>query len=213
MTRYILKPISLLLVWAIFATFTLADAPSAILYATGNVTVNGKKVSRSISVFEGDSIQTAVDGGGMVALSGGSVTVQAGSQVVFSKYSIEVRSGAAAVKTTQKMGASVGGYEVMPLEQDSQFQVVQTGTKIQVSALRGKLAITGANMVSLDAGKTVTLDCKTCVKIAEPQAGGGGGGSSAVRTGVLIGVLALAGGIAAGLALHNPQSDASPAGP
>jgi hypothetical protein len=214
MTKCLLKPISSVLVWATFATFTLADAPSAVLYASGNVTVNGKKVARSTSVFEGDSISTAVDGGGMVALNGGSVSVQAGSRVIFSRASIQVQSGSAAVKTTQKMSASVGGYEVMPLEQDSQFQVSQSGNKIHVAALRGKLAITGANMLNLDAGKTVTLECKTCSKVAEPpQAGGGNGGGTGVRTGLIIGAIATGTGIALGLALNDPQRDASPAGP
>jgi hypothetical protein len=213
MTKYLLKPISAVLVWAMFATFTLADAPSAILYASGNVTVNGKKVARSTSVFEGDSIQTAPDGGGMVALNGGSVTVQAGSRVVFTKSAIQVESGAAAVKTSHKMGASVGGYAITPVDQDSQFQVSQTGTKIYVAALRGKLAITGANLVNLAAGRSVTLECKTCSTIAEPQSGEGTGMSASTRNGIILGIIAGAAGIAAGIALNQPQRHASPAGP
>jgi hypothetical protein len=52
------------------------------------------------------------------------------------------------------------------------------------------------------------------VKVAEPpQAGGGNGGGWSVRTGVIVGAIAVAGGIAAGLALNQPQRHASPAGP
>jgi hypothetical protein len=203
---------SAILVWTVFCTFTLADAPSAILYANGNVSVNGKQISRSTSVFDGDMIQTAADGGGMVALNGSAVTVQAGSQVLFSRTGIRLQSGAAAVKTTQRMGASIGGYEVTPLEQDSQFQVAQVGNKIHVSAIRGKLAIAGASLLTLDAGKTATLSCKTCSTIAEPQSGGGGSNSH-VNTGIVIGLAAAGLGIGLGLALNQPQRDASPAGP
>jgi hypothetical protein len=214
MAKSLLRLTSVVLVWSVFCTFTLADAPSAILYANGNVSVNGKQVSRSTSVFDGDSIRTAADGGGMVALNGSSVTVQAGSQIVFSRAAIQIHSGAAAVKTTQRMTASVGGYEVTPLDQDSQFQIAQVGTKIHVSALRGKLGVSGPNALTVDAGKTAILNCKTCSTIAEPQTGGTGTDSgSKVNTGLIIGMVAAGIGIGLGLALNQPQRDASPAGP
>jgi hypothetical protein len=214
MNKSFSKLVSSILVLGVFCTFTLADVPSAVLYANGNVNVNGKKVVRSTSVFDGDSIQTAADGGSVVTLNGSSVSLPGGSRVVFAKNGIQVLAGGVSIKTSQRMTASVGGYQILPEELDSQFQVLQTGKKVQIAAVRGKLAVqSGATMLSLAAGKSMTLDCKTCSTVAEPQAGEGSGGNNEVWLGLGIGFAAAAIGTVLGLVLSDPQEDASPAGP
>lgn len=133
-----------LLLLALPSLTLMADSASAVLYASGNVNVNGSAVNRSVTVFDGDTIHTAANSAGTLALKGTSIVVQGGSTVVFTRSGLRLDTGAASVKTTQGVTASIGGYLVAPAEMNGRFAVIQSGSQITVAALEGALRITGA---------------------------------------------------------------------
>lgn len=135
-----------------------AEAPSAMLYATGNVSVNGSAVIRSEAVFNGDVIQTKSDSAVTVANNGSSILVPGNSSVVFGNGSVSISSGSAAIKTTQGMSAHVGGMTITPAGNAARYRVAQSGNTVQVASLEGRVSITnGAKNFSLDAGKSMEL--------------------------------------------------------
>src|SRR5437588_4572380 len=95
------------LTWCVLAGFTatssFAAAPTAMLYATGKVSVNGAAIARATSVFDGDQIITQGHSAGTVSLNGSSVLVHSDSSVVFSKPAVVVNYGGAVIKTTKSM--------------------------------------------------------------------------------------------------------------
>jgi len=53
------KLVAVLLVVVCPSSLLIAERPSAMLYATGTVTLNGMPAAKSMSVFAGDRIDTA----------------------------------------------------------------------------------------------------------------------------------------------------------
>ena len=83
------------------ATLT-AESRGAMVFANGNVNVNGNKVGRSVSVFKGDTVETAKDSQVTLALNGSTVSLPANSGIRYSDNQvIDIGCGAAAVKTSQ----------------------------------------------------------------------------------------------------------------
>ena len=198
-----------------------AEAPRAMLYATGNVSVNGSSITRSATVLDGDVIQTKSDSAVTLANNGSSVLVPGNSSVVYSSDSVSIASGAASIKTSRGMSAHIGSMTISPAGNSAHFRVVQNGKNVEVAALEGTLSITnGAKSVSLDAGKSMTMamnqDPATPAPPAPSQggagAGGGGGGGLGAHVGLIIGLSAVAvAGIAAAVAVN--AKNASPTTP
>ena len=202
MSQKTVRVFASLMVVVLAGSLVMADAPSAVLYARGDVNVNGNAVTRSTSVFDGDTIQTSSNAAGTVALKGGSVLVQGNSVVIFGRNGVRVEVGGATVKTMQGMSSSVGAFSIVPSEAAAQYSVMRGSKGTVVTALQGKLVISGPGKnLTLNAGSSMTLD-------PAPVQGGGGGS----LTGLWIGLAAagVAGAIAAAVIT---QQSSSPSGP
>lgn len=181
----------LALATAVLAAQLSAAAPGAMLYATGNVQVNGSAVTRSQAVFSGDRIETAGGSGVTLASNGSSVIVDGNSSVTFSNNSLSLTSGTMAIKTAQGMTARVGNLLVSPANGTARFKLAQSGHMINVFAMEGGLKISDGNQsIDLAAGKALTAS-----STAQGGASGGGGGGGLGTAWVWVVVVTVVAGV------------------
>lgn len=180
-------------------------APTAVLYATGEVRVNDAAVVRSTSVFVGDQVSVGPGAAGTLNLTGGSVLLQEGARVAVGDRLLRINAGAATVRTTQPMQASAGAWEVVPQQDSSRFNVSRDQRSVTVSALQGDLVVRGVGRtIKVPSGTFVTL-------VAEPPASGDVDLGTATH-GVVIGLgaIGITGIIAAAVLRHSPSSPSGP---
>ncbi len=160
------------------ASLVLADATSAMLNATGNVSVNGSPIERATAIFPGDKVQTGPNSIATLTSEGSSVTVPGNSSLVFSRSFVNVLCGTALVATSRGMSVRVSNLLVQPARgAQARFQITQNEGQLQVIAREGTLAIdNGTSTSSLQAGRMLTAPA-TCM--AAPYADDQTGNSSA----------------------------------
>ncbi len=169
------------LAWALVVLFpasmVVADATSAMLNATGSVTVNGSPIERATAIFAGDQVQTGANSIATLTNEGSSVTVAGNSSLVFSKSFVNVLCGTALVSTSRGLSVRVSNLLVQPARgAQARFQITQNEGQLQIIAREGTLAIdNGAATSSLQAGRMLTAPA-TCM--AAPYADDQAGGSS-----------------------------------
>src|ERR1035438_359142 len=91
-----------------------AQTGGAMLYANGNVRVNGQAAGISTSVFPGDMVDVPESSSGSINRSGSSVAVSPNSSIQYGPASVEVIQGSARVSTSKGMSASAGQILVSP---------------------------------------------------------------------------------------------------
>lgn len=125
----------------------------AMLYAHGNVTLNGAALGQSSSIFVGDRLTTADSSVATINRVGSSVVVNPNSSVQYTQSSIEVMSGTARVSTLSGMSAQAGGVTITPKDGAAKFDVVQSSAGTVVTPREGALVVRdGNNTVSLQPG-------------------------------------------------------------
>lgn len=150
------------LVWTVVlmlaAAPVLADANAAMLHAKGKATVNGNPVANSRAVFPGDQVRTGKDSAATITLAGAIVTLPASSGVVFGNNTLVVNEGGAVIVTARGMAVTAGGLRIQPADgQKGRFEVSQSGGKVRVAALQGRLSVSdGKQTTMLDAGNQLT---------------------------------------------------------
>ncbi|MGB8885299.1 MAG: hypothetical protein WCC87_01175 [Candidatus Korobacteraceae bacterium] len=148
----------LLLVVVCSTAMLTAQTSGAMLYATGNVTLNGAAVSDSSSIFAGDRLVTADSSIVSVNRSGSSVVVSPNSTVQYDKSAVEVLQGTAHVSTINGMSAEVGQVTVAPQDQSAKFDVVRTDNQVTVTSREGTVTVDdGGRKVLLQPGDHTTL--------------------------------------------------------
>jgi hypothetical protein len=152
------KYLAWLLVVLFPASMMMADATSAMLNATGNVTVNGNPVARATAIFAGDKVQTGANSIATLTNEGSSVTVPGNSSLVFSRSFVNVLCGTALVSTRRGLSVRVSNLLVQPpRDVPARFQITQNEGQLQIIAREGTLAIdNGATTSSLRAGRMLT---------------------------------------------------------
>ena len=149
-------------VWMVVLSLTaapvLADANAAMLHAKGKATVNGSTVSSSQAVFAGDQVRTGKDSSATLTLAGSIVTLPSESGVVFGNNALAVNEGGALIVTSRGMIVTAGGLRIQPADgQKGRFEVTQSGGKVRVSALQGRLAVSdGKQTTMIDPGHQLT---------------------------------------------------------
>jgi len=156
------------LAWILVVLFpaspVMADASSAMLIASGDVTVNGSPIERATAVFPGDKVHTGPNASARVTNQGSSVTVAGNSSLVFSKSFVNVLCGTALVATNRGMAVRVSNLLVQPARgEQTRFQITQNEGQLQIIAREGTLAIdNGAATTSLQPGRMLTAPA-TCM--------------------------------------------------
>jgi len=146
------------------ASLLLADATSAMLNATGNVSVNGSPIERATAIFPGDKVQTGPNAIATLTSEGSSVTVPGNSSLVFSRSFVNVLCGTALVATRRGMSVRVSHLLVQPARgAQARFEITQSEGQLQIIAREGTLAIdNGATTSALPAGRMLTAPA-TCM--------------------------------------------------
>jgi len=162
-----MKPGSCRRAWSaallIIVPWTLAGAETkALLYASGNVTLEGVAVPRSATVFAGENIQTSKDASAMIVNGQSTIRLAADSSVVYRSDAVRLERGAAVIVTRKAAtGGRVAGLSVSPASADqTRFALVnQKGATAiaSIAALQGSVRISdGAHTVVLLPGQALT---------------------------------------------------------
>ena len=158
------KNLAWILVVLFPASLVVADATSAMLIVSGDVTVNGSPIERATAVFPGDKVHTGPNASARLTNQGSSVTVAGNSSLVFSKSFVNVLCGSALVATNRGMAVRVSNLLVQPARgEQTRFQITQNEGQLQIIAREGTLAIdNGAATTSLQPGRMLTAPA-TCM--------------------------------------------------
>jgi len=179
-----------------------ADMGSAVLAATAS-SVNGKAVSQTSTVFDGDQIAVADHGQATISVGGSTVVLPAQSSIRYAAAQIQLDKGAVAVSTRKGMGVKLGDVTIAPATAKARYQVSNVNGTQRIQALEGALTVSnGTQSYTLPAGKEMTRSARA----AAPQTGAEDFGLPG---------WAVAGIIAAGLAVMTgvivaTQGDESP---
>jgi len=132
--------------------------------AQGTVTVNGKAVSDTATLFPGDKIQTSA--ASTATLSSQGVMVQMGpdTTAVFSDHALDLGCGSATVVTSAGTWVRVAGISVSPASPNT--------TRIEVSQIGGAIKITARDnwAVVNDGNLRQTLAPRQSVTFSRPGA-------------------------------------------
>lgn len=139
-------------------TLLMAERPSAMLYATGAVSLNGMPAARSMTVFAGDRIDTADASVVSVNRSGFSLVVDQNSSVQYESSGFTILRGKASARTSPGMTAHAGRLAVTPKSDSALFDVSSDGKTILVASREGILTLTdGIETATLDPGYTAKV--------------------------------------------------------
>src|SRR5664280_1558366 len=147
-----------------------AQTGGAMLYANGNVKVNGQPAGDSTSIFSGDRVDVTESSAGSINRSGSSVVVSPNSSIQYDPASVEVIQGGARVSTSKGMSASVGQILVSPKDTVAKFDVLRTDDKVVVVSREGALTVKdGSRTTVVQSGASTELALGPTVRQALPQ--------------------------------------------
>ena len=156
------KLLSIAMMLVFPAAMLVAETGNTMLYASGNVTLNGKEVARSASVATGDKIETAGATATTVSQDGSKVTVNPYSAIRYESTGVKVVKGTAAITTDDGLPAQVAQITVTPKDKAATYEVARLDNNVIITSHTGALMIT-------DAGKTTELDAgASSSRAAEP---------------------------------------------
>jgi len=193
------------------------------LYTNGAAWLNGSEVPKSAAVFTGDMLQTRPDSTASIQSNGSNVMVMADSLVKFDGPAVELEHGSVRVTTSRGMEARAGDVTVKPAGAAwTEFQVKDVDGRVQIAANKGDLTVQDdKGTTTITQGQETTRDDtanpekkkKKRRKAAGAAPAAGGGIMSS--TPVVIGGLAVAGGVAVWVWTRTepPVSPACPSNP
>jgi hypothetical protein len=194
------------------AAMLMAETGNTMLYASGNVTLNGTAVARSASVAPGDKIETAGATATTVNQDGSKVTVNPYSAIRYESESVNVARGTAAVATTDGMTAQAAQITVAPKDKTATYEIARLNNQVVITSHSGALMITEAGKTTeLEAGASssrAAASTPTPVPAPAPQAAPVFPGSGLSARSVVY-IAAVVGGGAAACALWCGTSAAS----
>lgn len=132
------------------AAMLVAETGNTMLYASGNVMLNGKEVTRSASVAAGDKIETAGAAATTISQDGSKVTVTPYSAIRYAGSSVNVVKGSAAINTNDGLAAQAAQITVTPKDKTATYEIARLDNNVVITSRTGALMVTSA-------GKTTEL--------------------------------------------------------
>jgi hypothetical protein len=132
----------------------------AMLYANGNVKVNGQLAGASTSIFAGDKVEVGDSSAVSISRSGSSIVLSPNSSVKYDPANLDVLKGTVRVSTTQGMSVHAGNVSVAPQDKNTaaKFDVTTNAGNVTVASQEGALAVNdGGRDVMLSSGSKTTL--------------------------------------------------------
>jgi hypothetical protein len=177
-------------VWFVCLSSLLAYSAvkTAVLIASGEVSVNGASIRRSTTVFEGDRLTTGANAGVMLHLRGATVQLSESSDARFEGEKLSLVSGAALIHGSESV---IAGPFLIVAMNDANFRIERSGTITKLAILKGRLKVTrGKSSMVLDgAGERQFSDEDTITNVGrrpvvrQAAVGAAGGASGAAVTG------------------------------
>lgn len=135
-----------------------AERPSAMLYATGYVTLNGIPAAKSTSIFDGDRIDTANKSVVSINRTGSSLVVDPNSSVQYKNDGFTILKGIARIRTSTGTVAHTGPLSVIPKANAALFDVSNDGKTVLIASREGVLTVTdGVEAATLEPGYTAKV--------------------------------------------------------
>ena len=166
------KTVLSLVFFLVLATAMLtAQTNGAMLYAKGNVTLNGQSVPTSTSIFVGDRLDIADASVGSINRNGSSVVLSPNSAIQYQQSGVALLKGTARVSTSQGMSAQAGQFTITPTSGTAKFDVVTLGNNsVLVASREGTLTVNDGNStITLPQGSNRVLATGTTPMEAGPQ--------------------------------------------
>ena len=138
------KILSIAMMLVFPAAMLMAETSNTMLYASGNVTLNGTEVARSASVATGDKIETAGATATAVNQDGSKVTVNPYSAIRYESERVNVVRGTAAISTTDGMAAQAAQITVAPKDKTATYEIARMNNNIVITSRTGALMVTEA---------------------------------------------------------------------
>ena len=152
------KLVALLLVIVCPSTILIAERPSAMLYATGTVSLNGMPSPKSSSIFAGDRIDTAESSVVSISRNGSLLVVDPNSSVEYQNDGFTIVKGTTRVRMSKGLAAHAGPLSVIPKADASLFDISNDGKTILVASREGSLTLTdGVETATLEPGYTAKV--------------------------------------------------------
>ena len=127
----------------------VAEDAKAILTPTGNVSVNGKPISRATPLFEGDKIKTGADASASIASQGSSINLGADSSLTYSSRNVSFGCGSAVIASSgTPTSTTISGIEVSFGTQPARVQFSDSGGVLLVKVLYGSAQVKEAGAAS-----------------------------------------------------------------
>jgi hypothetical protein len=177
-------------VWFVSLTslFAHSTTRTAVLIASGEVSVNGASIRRSTTVFEGDRLITGANAGVLLHLRGATVQLSESSDARYEGESLSLVSGAALIRGREIV---IAGPFLIAAVDEADFRVERSGTTTKLSILKGQLKVTRGKKSMLLAGPgeqqfsddDAIAAMRRRPAVREVTAGAAGGASGAAVTG------------------------------
>lgn len=140
------------------AVTVMAERPSAMLYASGSVTVNGTPISKSTSVFAGDRVATSAASVVSIDRAGSSIVVDPNSSVEYESNGFTMVHGTARVAMPSGMTAHAGPVDITAKAKSAKFDVQTDGTTVLIASREGALDLSdGTSTTTLEPGYTAKV--------------------------------------------------------
>jgi hypothetical protein len=159
MQRREIRTSSLLFLVVLAASALVAQTDGAMLYAKGNVALNGQSVANSTSIFAGDRLDIADSSVGSINRGGSSVVLSPNSSIQYQQSGVELLKGTARISTSQGMVAYSGSVTVTPKSGAAKFDVVKLdNNSVLVASREGALSVSdGSHTYLLQTGGNQVL--------------------------------------------------------
>jgi hypothetical protein len=193
----------------------LAQASGAMLYATGQVTVNGRAVANSSAILAGDRIEVGPSSSATMAAPGMSAQIGAQSAVTWRQQALEFQNGSMTVSAKMPWQVQIGSTSVSLGPEMSKVEVIQREDVALVKLVQGSGSVN-------EAGQTTALKIGFTVARPHPavvaQAGSSVPPATATHASHVGIIAAVAGGAAAagiglGLRGHGSTQTQTPVSP
>lgn len=146
----------------VFPAVASAAQPGGTLRYTGNVTVNGKGVPQSSTVFNGDHIQTGADATATLTTDGTTTLIAGASSLILGENVLDLSCGTVMVTTVRGMTVRVNGITITPTTPTAKFEVAQGGHALSIAAHDGSITIQdGHGATTLQPGQTSARESAT----------------------------------------------------
>jgi hypothetical protein len=208
MNNHVLRScVSLLLIGLFASTSGFAQNPAAMVYASGNVTVNGTRVSDPTAVFPGAVIETGADSTATLRADRTTAVVAANSKITLNGAVIELLSGTVRVSTTNAARVQVAQITITPMSGSADYRATLNNCNALISAEQQQIALVGERTTVLESGRSQMVGA--C--IAEAPQPSGVTVEPPPKRKLLLAFLILGGALAA--LLSTQGSPASPVSP